>query len=172
MDFTKLDISLKELSLDSAFLIDCKFDKLDLSKTDFYRGWLCSSTFREATMDYCSFVKADLRYADFSHVVLAYANFLSSECWETVFFGSHLEYANLTDTLCIRTDFRKANLMQADIKMSLFDHVLLQGANLAGMKGIEEADIESINLGTVEEPIMLEGEQAKYWMLEQANLHS
>lgn len=171
VDFTKLDITLKELLLYSAFLTECKFDQLDLSKTDFYRGWLCSSTFREATMDYCSFVKADLLLVDFSYATLNHANFLSSECFETVYFGSYLEYANFTAALCIDTDFRQAQLMNADIKVSRFKNVLLQGSNLTGMKGIEEADIESINLGTVEEPIMLEGEKARHWMMEQANLN-
>ncbi|WP_411344069.1 pentapeptide repeat-containing protein [Paenibacillus sp. WLX1005] len=171
VDFTRMDVTLKELSLDSASLTECKFDQLDLSKTEFYRGWLCSSTFREATMDYCSFVKAELLSVDFSYATLTYANFVKSDCFETVFFGSHLEYANLTNTLCVRTDFRQANLMHVDITVSKFKNVLLQGANLTGMKGIEEADIESINLGTVEEPIMLEGEKAKHWMVEQANLN-
>ncbi|MEW4372060.1 hypothetical protein [Paenibacillus kandeliae] len=55
--------------------------------------------------------------------------------------------------------------------LSKFKNVILQGANLTGMKGIEEADIESINLGTIEKPIMLEGEQAKAWIMKQANVN-
>jgi len=41
---------------------------------------------------------------------------------------------------------------------------LLKGTTLAGIKGLEEAFIKSINIGTPEEPIILTGKEARKWI--------
>jgi len=80
------------------------------------------------------------------------------------FFNANLENSKLISCSFFLTDFRNANLKKADLSLSSFEGTLLKGANLAGIKGLEDAFISSINIGTSENPIILVGEKAREWL--------
>ncbi len=44
---------------------------------------------------------------------------------------------------------------------------MFRGAQLKGVTGLEEATIISINIGTVEQPDILAGEEARNWLIQQ-----
>ncbi len=44
---------------------------------------------------------------------------------------------------------------------------MFKGAQLKGVTGLEEASIRSINIGTVEQPDILAGEEARNWLIQQ-----
>ncbi|MBU5316073.1 pentapeptide repeat-containing protein [Clostridium bornimense] len=67
-------------------------------------------------------------------------------------------------------DFRKAILINADVSSTTFEGVLINGAKLSGVKGILEATIKSIDVGTRENPIIIEGNQAVQCLLSRSLL--
>ncbi|MFT9820052.1 pentapeptide repeat-containing protein [Lysinibacillus sp. NPDC056185] len=81
-----------------------------------------------------------------------------------MFVKADLSDANLVAAFFDEVDFRNAVLLNADIRLATFESVLLNGAILTGIRGIEEAFIKSINIGTQEKPIILTGEEAKKWL--------
>jgi uncharacterized protein YjbI with pentapeptide repeats len=81
-----------------------------------------------------------------------------------VFVKADLSDANLVAGLFNETDFRDAVLFNADVRLATFERVLLKGAKLTGVRGLGEAFIKSINIGTPEHPIILLGTEAKQWL--------
>ena len=54
-----------------------------------------------------------------------------------------------------KVDFRNANLQNVDVSDLTFEKVLFK-ANLEAIRGLDDAFIESINIGSLEEPFFLE----------------
>lgn len=67
------------------------------------------------------------------------------------------------------TNIQNAILKNADISVASFKNVLLNGVNMSGVRGIEEAMITSINIGTIDNPMILNNEEAKNWMKAQVD---
>ncbi|WP_242217401.1 pentapeptide repeat-containing protein [Bacillus cereus group sp. BfR-BA-01380] len=164
VDLRNFDLSDK--SLDQAYVTDCIFDNLNLENIDFYASILCSSTYRNANLNACDFYKADLSYTDFSNATIRNVRFSKSDCSEAIFNNADLIECNLINASFYLTDFSNARLNNVDISCSRFKEVLLNGVTLKNIKGIEEAHFVSINIGTLEQPILLEQEQAKKWIIE------
>ena len=137
---------------------------MDLNYKDISSSLLCSSTFISANLEGADFCKSNVSYVDFTNANIKVARFADSECIKTVFVKADLSDANLVAGLFDETDFRNAVLLNADIRLATFERVLLNGAILTGIHGLEEAFIRSINIGTPEKPIILTGEEAKKWL--------
>lgn len=167
VDLRRFDLSDK--LLEQAYLIECTFDDLKLENTDFHTSLLASSTFKNAYLDKCDFFKSDLRYTDFSNCVIKNSRFSKGDCWEAVFRNAYLVDCNLINVSFYLTDFSWARLENVDISVAAFEETVLNGVTLKNIKGIEEAHIKSINIGTLEKPIFLKSEEAKKWMLEKCN---
>jgi uncharacterized protein YjbI with pentapeptide repeats len=159
------DIDLTNYPLDQALLIACTFDGMNLYAKDMFASLLCASTFKSTNLENADFYEANVSYVDFTNANAQNTRFLKSICFETVFIKADLTNAMLVDALFVKTDFRKAILHNVDVRFSVFKDVLLKGAKLTGLKGLEEAFIESINIGTPESPILLEGEEAREWFI-------
>lgn len=164
VDFRDFDLSDK--LLEQANLVECIFDTLNLKSIDFHASLLCSSTYKNTNLDDCDFYKSDLSYTDFSNASLNGVRFSKSDCWEAIFKSADLTDCNLSNVGFVSTDFRNATLNNVDISASRFKKTLFNGAILKNIKGIDEAYFHSINIGTLEEPILLEEEQAKKWIIE------
>lgn len=164
VDLRRIDLSDK--LVDQAYLIECTFDDLKLENIDFHTSLLCSSTFKNAYLDKCDFYKSDLRYTDFSNCIIKNSRFSKSDCWEAIFRNANLVDCNLINVLFYLTDFSNARLENVDISVATFEETLLNGVTLKNIKGIEEAHFKSINIGTLEKPILLKLEKAKEWVLE------
>lgn len=164
VDLRNFDLSDK--LVEQAYLIECTFDDLKLENIDFHTSLLCSSTFKNAYLDKCDFYKSDLRYTDFSNCIIKNSRFSKGDCWEAIFRNAYLVDCNLINVSFYLTDFSCARLENVDISVSTFKETLLNGVTLKNIKGIEEAHFESINIGTLEIPILLKSERAKEWVLE------
>ncbi|WP_078552220.1 pentapeptide repeat-containing protein [Bacillus alkalicellulosilyticus] len=158
------NVYLSPYPLDQAYITDCIFDGMDLNNKDISSSLLCSSTFISANLEGANFGKSNVSYVDFTNANIKSARLADSECIETVFAKADLSEANLVAGLFDEADFRNAILLNADIRLATFESVLLNGAILTGIRGIEEAFIKSINIGTAEKPIILMGEEARKWL--------
>lgn len=158
------DVDLSHYPLDQAYITACIFDGMDLKHKDISSSLLSSSTFISANLEKADFCKSNVSYADFTNANIKAARLADSECIETIFVKADLSNANLVAGLFDETDFRNAFLLNADIRLATFEGVLLNGAKLTGIRGIEEAFIKSINIGTPEQPIILGGEDARKWL--------
>lgn len=163
IDFRSVDLS--QYPLDQAYLTACVFDGMNLNRKDMSLSLLCSSTFKFTNLEGSDFCKSNVSYVDFTNANIKTARFADSECIETVFVKADLSSANLVGGLFDETDFREAILHNADVRLSTFEGVLLKGAKLAGIRGVEEAFIKSVNIGTPEHPIILKGEEARMWLI-------
>lgn len=157
-------MDLSPYPLDQAHITDCIFDCMDLNNKDISSSLLCSSTFMYANLEKVDFGKSNVSYVDFTNANIKAARLADSECIETVFAKADLSDANLVAGLFDEADFRDAVLLNADIRLATFESVLLNWAILTGIRGIEEAFIKSINIGTAEKPIILMGEEARKWL--------
>ncbi|MED4532572.1 pentapeptide repeat-containing protein [Metabacillus fastidiosus] len=158
------NVDLSHYLLDQAYITDCIFDGMDLNKRDISSSLLCSSTFISANLEGADFGKSNVSYVDFTNANIKTARLADSECIETVFVKADLSDANLVAGLFDEADFRNAVLLNADIRLATFESVLLNGAILTGICGIEEAFIKSINIGTPEKPIILTDKEARKWL--------
>lgn len=169
VDLRSFDLS--DILLEQAYLIECTFDDLRLENIDFHTSLLASSTFKNAYLDKCDFYKSDLRYTDFSDCVIKNSRFSKSDCWKAIFRNAYLVDCNLINVSFYLTDFSWARLENIDISVATFEETLLSGVTLKNIKGIEEAHIKSINIGTLEKPILLKSDDAKKWMLEKGEVN-
>lgn len=159
------NFNLSYYPLDQANITDCIFDGMDLNNKDFSSSLLCSSTFISTNLEGADFGKSNVSYVDFTNANMKASRLADSVCIETVFIKADLSDANLVAGLFDETDFRNAVLLNADIRLATFESVLLNGAILTGIRGIEEAFIKSINIGSPEHPIILTDEEARKWLL-------
>lgn len=155
-----------KFSLKEARLIGCSFDNMNLEAGNFILTWVCSSTFRNAWLQAANFYKGNVSYANFSNSNLKNIKFTDCEIAETIFLGADLSNAELNICYFSSVDFRDSKLDNANIEDSFFEDVLVKGASFKNVKGIENANIISINIGTPEEPVTLDKEQAKRWIFE------
>lgn len=168
VDLRSFDLS--DILLEQAYLIECTFDDHRLENIDFHTSLLASSTFNNAYLYKCDFYKTDLRYTDFSKCVIKNSRFSKGDCWEAIFRNAYLLDCNLINVSFYLTDFRSAILDNVDISVATFEETLLSGVTLKNIIGIEEAHIKSINIGTLEKPILLKSDEAKKWMLEKCEV--
>lgn len=162
IDFRHVDLS--GYPLDQAYLTECAFDGMNLEHMDMSSSLLCSSSFTNTNVVNADFYKADLSYADFTDADAQGARFAKADLSESIFTNANLSNAKLISSSLYLTDFRDANMNQVDVSSASFKGTLLHGANLTGLRGIEEAFIKSINIGTLEESNILVGEEAIKWL--------
>lgn len=167
-DFRNMDLT--QYQLEQAYLISCHFDYINLNRKDFSSSLLCSSTFISTRLKGADFCKSNLSYADFTNAKMHNVWLADCECIETIFRGADLSNANLIGVLFDNTDLRDANLSYADVRLSTFEGVLLKGATITGMNGLEEAFIKIINIGTYEKPFIIHDEEAKEWLVNKASI--
>ncbi|GGI11633.1 pentapeptide repeat-containing protein [Gottfriedia solisilvae] len=156
--------NLSQYPIDQAYITACVFDGMNLNHKDISSSLLCSSTFISANLEGADFCKSNISYVDFTDANIKDARLADTECIKTVFVKADLSDANLVAGLFDKTDFSNTILINADIRLATFEGVLLNGAKLTGIRGIEEAFIKSINIGTLEQPVILIGEEARNWL--------
>lgn len=160
------DIDLTKFEIYQSYITECIFDGMNLNNKKMYSSCLCSSSFKSGNLEHADFYKSDVSYVDFTSAYAKGSRFAKSECVDTIFVQADLTESILVNSLFNEADFRGAKLKDIDISFSSFKGVLLKGTDLTGIKGIEEAFIESINLGTLENAVILEGEEGKKWLID------
>jgi uncharacterized protein YjbI with pentapeptide repeats len=84
---------------------------------------------------------------------------ISDICLEQSFMAS----CTFEDLSLSNMDFH-ASLTDVDISEARFEGVLFYGVTLRNIKGIEEANVQSIHVGSDDKPIILKGQEARDWL--------
>ena len=150
--------------LEQSQITECNFNETRLEEINFSGTLLGLSTFRKCYFNECDFYRSDLRYTDFSNSIIKNTRFSKSDWWKADFQNTHLIDCNLIKVFFNETDLSHAVLENIDISAAKFEKTILKDITLINIKGIEEAYVESINIGTIEVPILLYLEQAKEWI--------
>ena len=159
------DIDLTEYQFNDAYVTACTFDGMSLSGKKLASSLLGSSTFKYSNLENADFHKVNADYADFTSANIKNARFTKTDCCNTVFTKADLTNAKLIACSLYLTDFRDATLHNVDVSCSLFEDTLLKGAQLRDITGLEDASIISINIGTPDDAIFLEEEEAREWLI-------
>ncbi|WP_042473851.1 pentapeptide repeat-containing protein [Bacillus ndiopicus] len=114
-------------------------------------------------------IKYPLNQAYITDCIFNNMNLINIEMYSSTICSSSFVFANLENADFYKADvsyanFTNANLQNADISESTFEVVMLKGAILKGVRGLEEAFIKSINIRTTERPNILVGGEAREWL--------
>lgn len=150
-------------NLEQAYMAGCLFENMVIKGQSFYLSKLYSSSFKNSNLQEVDFTKADLSYADISNCHLQNVNFNHCDCIETNFYGSELVHVKMPGWFH-KVDFRNAIIHDADVTYASFEEILVQGICLKDIKGIEEINGLSINIGTMECPEILKEQEAIAWL--------
>lgn len=157
-------IVLDEEKYEQAYLANCIFDARNLKGNSFYLTKLFSTSFKNCILENIDFTKADLSYVDFSNATLFDVKLNKCDCIETNFRNAHIENANMQDSLFDSSDFRNATLSNVILSFSNFEEILVNGMTLNNVKGFDKIIDISINITDFDNPIILKGEEAIYWL--------
>ncbi len=133
---------------------------------DFYLSWLCCTKFKETIIDNCNFNKGDLRYCDFENAIIKNTRFHKSELWNTNFSKSNICNSSFVNTNCLESNFTDSYIENVDFTSAYFDRTLFKNVSLKNITGINDITFASINIGTIEEPKLLVGADAKGWFVD------
>ncbi|MGD8948386.1 MAG: pentapeptide repeat-containing protein, partial [Desulfobacterales bacterium] len=85
--------------------------------------------------------QADLANADLSGLDLTNADLAQADLTDANLSKADLHSANLTETILTRTNFEDSNLSNANLKDALLLETYFNGANLAGVSGLEDTNL-------------------------------
>lgn len=162
IDFRECDLSGK--IFEDVYLNDCIFDGLHLKHVDFQSSYLCLSTYNNTMIRDCNFYWAELAFGYFMGADIRRVSFAKTDCTETNFTNAWIRNSRFTDADLTDADFTGVRFEHVNFNRAIFDKTVMRGVTMKYMKGIPRAKYKSINIGTVEEPIILEGEKAKEWI--------
>jgi uncharacterized protein YjbI with pentapeptide repeats len=142
-----------------------KFDAADLYHANFYRCNLASASFIKANLFHADLTKANLDYANFTD-----ANLVRIRAYRASFDETNMCRANLAGADLRGARFPEANLEQAVFRYANLGAVVLRDTcfyktDLYGAENLDTAQIYSIKVGSPETPVILEGEEARAWLL-------
>ncbi len=164
VDFRNFDFTGK--NMEEVYLNDCMFDGLRLRNIDFQTSHLCLSSYRNADLIGCNFYWADLAYSHFENASLKRVRFAKSDCTEVNFTNADIISCRFAEANLFQANFHNARLEDVNIKGTKFNETILNGVSMKKITGFDKAIFKSINIGTAEEPVILEGEQAREWVRE------
>ena len=160
---------MKDVNIDGKLLHDAKFLECDfirkcITKTDFDNSLMCSSMFIYSLIRECNFRKADLQYADFKNAQILNTSFAKTDLDEADFENATLTNSKLINACLYLTNFSNVRFKNIEFSGAMFEETVLSGSEFENIVGIDDATIKSINIGTVDNPNILVGEEAKNWI--------
>jgi uncharacterized protein YjbI with pentapeptide repeats len=168
----QLDLSnanLPNLNFLSEDMPAAKFDASNLYYADLYRCVLASASFIKANLFHADFTKANLDYANFTDANLVGIRAVRASFNETNMCRANLAGADLLGADLESTNFKQAILRYADFSAAILEDTCLYSADLCGAKGLDTVRPYSIKIGSSEAPVILEGEEARAWLLSAEN---
>lgn len=142
--------------------IDCSFDGASLRQVDLSSSHELSCSFVGAELTGADLHKAHLQKCDLRNARLVEGNLLRLTGWDLDLRGADLSRAKLVKCFLTDCDLRDAILRDAELRLVSMRGCYVAGADFRGAHG---ALLNSqINVGTPEEPHVLEGEEARSWL--------
>lgn len=167
VDFLKGD--WRNRSMSCAILFNSNFDGCDLQGVDFFQSELQGSTFIGARMVSVNLAKANIDGCVFNDSSLEHASMKRIAACDVDFIRSLLAGADLQLSTFIRGDFTSANLEGVNLEGCMFDRCRFFGARLSGVRGVDSVKVHSsIQVGNVDSPMDLHGEEVITWLKSQA----
>lgn len=158
-------IENQNLNLSQGSFIECTFRKMAIDCWDFYATMLCSSIFNELLMTSCIFVNADLIYTQFYNTKIHMTNFSKADLSNSIFENVEVENCKFINSLLDNNIFKNVHFKNIDFTGALIENIFFDElSTLKNIKGLDEAHIKSINIGTLENPIYLENQEALQWI--------
>ena len=153
------------VNLEYSSIVACEFCDMDMLRWDFYRAALHSTVFKNMTLQDCQFIRTQLGYAEFHNVLIKDTSFVKAEMEHAIFRNAVLENCNLLNVFAWDTDFRNTVFRNVDFLGMSFDETIMDETTvLENPQNLKENYVESINIGTTEEPILLKGKEAFLWL--------
>lgn len=158
-------IEWPNVDLSQSNFIECTFRKSIMNGWDFYAATLCSTHFEEVSMLSVELVKANLAYTQFSNAQMRDINFSKADLSNSVFENVEIENCKFISSVLDGVDFRNVHFRNVDFTSSLIENVIFDNASvLKETNGLDDAHIKSINIGTADKPVYLEGQEALLWL--------
>lgn len=155
----------ENISLSQGNIISCVFKDMVLKQWDFYATALYSTYFEKLLIKHCGFVKAELPYTKFFETKLEDSNFSKTDFSYSNFENVEIKNSNLINTLLYNVCFKNVCFCDVDFTGANIENVLFD--NCTGVKkiyGLDSVHIKSINIGSLEKPIYLNGDDAIQWL--------
>jgi uncharacterized protein YjbI with pentapeptide repeats len=162
-------IDLSGRALNGAVLYKADLSRARLVATDLSRAILDDAVLDDADLTQANLLKAELTGASLRRAVLRAAFAKRANFGKANLTGADLTGAVIIYGYLMETDFTDARLDGADVTGCGIRGVRLQGATLHGLRGIEQAQILSIDIGSADAPELLEGDAAVAWLLAASN---
>ena len=159
-------IVTKEHHWDQSYLTCCLMHSSILTEVDFYASEIHSCEFQNSSLSGVCFVKTNISYSDFrgckfDHIDYKKAYFDSSE------FGSaRFEDCDFNGGSIVESDMSRCVFKNCDFNCIYLRDVCLLECRFINVTNVEKAVSLRINVGTMEQPVMLEGEDAIRWIKE------
>ena len=163
-------IVTKEHHWDQCYLTCCLMHSSVLTEVDFYASEIHSCEFQNSSLSGVCFVKANVSYSNFSgcqfdHVDYKKAYFDSSE------FGSaRFEDCDFNGLSIVESDMSQCVFKNCDFNGIYLRDVCLLKCRFINVANVEMAVSLRINVGSLEQPVMLEGEDAIRWIKERCEV--
>lgn len=156
-----------DVNLEYSSIVACEFCDMDMLRWDFYRAALHSTVFKNMTLQDCQFIRAKLGYAEFHNVLIKDTSFVKAELDSVIFRNVVLENCNMFDVLASDADFRSTVFRNVNFREIWFNRTIMDETTvLENPQNLEEDCVQSINIGTTEEPILLKDKEAFLWLQE------
>lgn len=164
---------MKEINLDlsQGSFVDCTFRKVFINCWDFYATKLFSIVFDDSLIESSVFVKADLFYAEFSNTKINMTNFSKADLSNVTFRNLKIENSKFINALLDNITFKDVHIKNVDFTGALIENMLFdRKTTIRDIVGIDNAQVKSINIGTLDRPIYLKNEEALRWIKNKAGL--
>lgn len=157
---------LENTDLTEASLTECVFDEMNIKGTDFFRTELYSSSFKKTNIISVNFAKAKADFVSFKQAKIDKTNFLKADLPESDFSFSIIKDSSFIASDLRETDFSHATLTKADFEFANIEETIFKDVVFKNIINLDKAMVESINIGSLEEPVILEKEEACNWLLD------
>jgi uncharacterized protein YjbI with pentapeptide repeats len=168
----KLDLSnadLAELDFLTEDMPLAKFDGARLYHANLYRCEIFSASFIRADLFHADLTKAKLDGSNFTDANLVGIRAVRASFDEADMHGANLAGADLLGAYLPRTNFERAVLNYANLDAVVLRDTCFYKTDLYGAENLDTAQIYSIKIGSADNPVILEGEEARAWLLRAEN---
>ncbi|MBQ8035359.1 MAG: pentapeptide repeat-containing protein [Proteobacteria bacterium] len=154
----------KEHHWDQSYLTCCLMRSSVLNEVDFYASEIHSCEFQNSSLSGVCFVKANVSYSNFSGCQFDHVDYKRA-----FFDSSEFRMASIDSCLMWGVGFVDCDMSQCVFKNCDFDGIYFDNdcfgeCRFINVTNVDKAYYSRINVGTMEQPVMLEGEEAIQWI--------
>lgn len=154
----------KEHHWDQSYLTCCLMRSCVLNEVDFYASEIHSCEFQNSSLSGVCFVKTNISYCNFSGCKFDHIDYKKSYFDSSEFGRSRFEDCNFNGLSIVESDMSRCAFKNCDFHCIYLRDVCLLDCCFINVTNVDKAYYSRINVGTMEQPVMLEGEEAIQWI--------